>query len=291
MPAEHTNELLMMLPGYGPFIHTGGRNNAAKGIQEQKHPATFGLWACQDGVLTYSQGSGPSTLRLHGPAAVFVVPGAEHSVSVTPGSQWFYLRFDVVDQPRQRISGKQAWCHTGPIDQPDPRTIWGVDLVPRVPAHFTRGTIQLLRDCCALWWRNDHYHAQANAALGSWLMDYVMLNQPQSALVARGQGLHQQCRDLIHERLSLHIDVADLAAACGYSRVHFTRRFKAVTGMNPSYFIREERMARACQLLANTDDHLHHVATACGYRSAAAFSRAFADLYGSTPGTWRRKYR
>ncbi len=284
-------ELLMMRPGYGPFIHAGADNNVGRTACRQAHPMTFGLWASLDGQLTYDDGSDAAPLRLPGPAAVFVTPGPEQIVAAPAGSRWYYLRFDVVDQPRRRRSCKQAWCHSEAVSQPSPRAIWGVDLPARIPEHHIGHTIQLLRDCCALWWRNDHCHARANARLGSWLMDYVMLALPPSAIVATGKGFHQQCRELIHERLGLGIDVVDLAAAWGYSRVHFARRFKAETGMHPGAFIREERMAHACHLLAKTDWGLQEVADECGYRSLAAFSRAFAAHWGSAPGTWRRRYR
>ncbi len=283
-------ELLMMSSVYGPFIHAGGRNSGGKSLAHA-HPDTFGLWATLDGMMSVAVEEGAEPERMSGPAVVFIRPGPDHIVTVSAGSQWYFLRFDVVQQPRRRRARSQAWCHDGPVEQPGPQAIWGSTPPTVVPRFLRAGAIQLLRDCTALWWRNDHFHAQANASLGAWLMDYVIYSRRPVENRATGHGLHQQCRDLVHERLGLGIDVGDLADACGYSRVHFTRHFRRVTGMSPGYFIREERMAQACHLLISTADGLEQIAAQCGYRSVSAFSRAFSGLHGMAPGAWRRRYR
>jgi AraC-like DNA-binding protein len=284
-------ELLMMTRDYGPFIHTGGSHGANKGPWLQPHPDTYGLWISYDGLLELANGDEGEPERFPGPTALFVVPGPGQAVTATAGSSWSYLRFDVLYRPRERmpVAGR-AWRPTKPADLPTPTAIWGHRPPAAVPPVLLEGAIQLVRDCCALWWRDDLAHAQANAALSHWLMDYLCATRP-GRRAPRTGGMAERCRDLIGERLNLGIDVDELAAACGYSRRHFLRRFVAETGIQPGRFIREERLTHGAHLLATTAWPLNHIADRCGYTSVAAFSRAFTAWFHQRPGAWRRKHR
>ncbi|MGD1002940.1 MAG: AraC family transcriptional regulator [Candidatus Brocadiia bacterium] len=88
-----------------------------------------------------------------------------------------------------------------------------------------------------------------------------------------------------------HIDqpitLDDMAAAAGFSKFHFSREFKARTGMAPGAFLRGYRVVRAMDHLRNSTERIGAVAAAAGYRSAAAFSRAFRKVTGSTPHLFR----
>lgn len=50
---------------------------------------------------------------------------------------------------------------------------------------------------------------------------------------------------------------------------------------------RELRMARAEKLLAESTYEIWAIARLCGYRSAPAFAKAFAERHGSSPAQWR----
>jgi AraC-like DNA-binding protein len=64
-------------------------------------------------------------------------------------------------------------------------------------------------------------------------------------------------------------------------------RFTAMVGHPPMQYLALWRMQIASRLLAERGA-VAAVASAVGYESEAAFSRAFKKLVGQAPATWRR---
>lgn len=85
--------------------------------------------------------------------------------------------------------------------------------------------------------------------------------------------------------------VASLAAACGLSRSAFADHFSEIVGTSPGAYLTEWRMATAAKLLGTTYTTVDRVAAAVGYRSEAAFRRAFTTALGSTPREYRTRTR
>lgn len=85
--------------------------------------------------------------------------------------------------------------------------------------------------------------------------------------------------------------VAGLAAACGLSRSAFTAHFTEAVGQTPLSYLISWRMALAAKLLASTNSTIDRVASAVGYRSEAAFRKAFADALHCTPREYRARHR
>jgi AraC family transcriptional regulator len=83
------------------------------------------------------------------------------------------------------------------------------------------------------------------------------------------------------------ITLDDMAAAAGISKFHFSREFKARTGLAPGAFLRGYRVVRAMDDLLNSTGRIGEIAAAAGYHNAAAFSRAFRKVTGSTPYLFR----
>ena len=79
----------------------------------------------------------------------------------------------------------------------------------------------------------------------------------------------------------------ELAAGVAMSRSAFADRFTALVGQPPMQYLALWRMQLASRLLAE-GERISAVATSCGYRSEAAFSRAFKKLVGQAPSVWRR---
>lgn len=92
---------------------------------------------------------------------------------------------------------------------------------------------------------------------------------------------------------ALHADPCEawtvdrLARAAGLSRSVLAERFAAMVGQPPMQYLALWRMQLASRLLAR-GEQVAAVATAVGYESEAAFSRAFKKVVGQAPGTWRR---
>jgi AraC-like DNA-binding protein len=82
--------------------------------------------------------------------------------------------------------------------------------------------------------------------------------------------------------------VERLARLVGLSRSVFAERFTEIVGQPPMQYLALWRMQIASRLLAE-GGRLAEVASAVGYQSEAAFSRAFKKLVGQAPATWRKR--
>ncbi len=71
------------------------------------------------------------------------------------------------------------------------------------------------------------------------------------------------------------------------SRSAFSARFTALVGESAMRYLTQWRMRLARMHLRETSDPLSVLADRLGYRSEAAFSRAFKRVFGVPPGTVR----
>ena len=112
---------------------------------------------------------------------------------------------------------------------------------------------------------------------------------------ADGNGLAPWQLRRIVEYLDAHlpgrVELAHLAALVDLSQAHFSRAFKASTGMAPYRWQLDARVRRAQGLLIDTSASLDQVAEATGFADAVHFGRTFRKLTGATPAAWRRDRR
>jgi transcriptional regulator GlxA family with amidase domain len=94
-------------------------------------------------------------------------------------------------------------------------------------------------------------------------------------------------KQLILDRLGETVEVTELARACALSRSHFSRAFKCSTGLSPQDWIRNQRIARAKQLIQSTDLTLTQISLECGFCDQAHFCHIFTRNEGITPFAWR----
>lgn len=81
-----------------------------------------------------------------------------------------------------------------------------------------------------------------------------------------------------------------LAEEIGWSRKHFTRRFRAATGFSPDRFRRIARFERFAAALASApDDNLAGLAAECGYVDQAHLARDVRTFSDMTPGELRAR--
>jgi AraC family transcriptional regulator len=78
-----------------------------------------------------------------------------------------------------------------------------------------------------------------------------------------------------------------LADAAAMSRFHWHRVFHAMTGETAADVVRRVRMQQAAAWLVQEGWALAEVARRVGYSSPRSFAKAFRDLYGVTPSTFR----
>ncbi|MET3793384.1 AraC family transcriptional regulator [Aquamicrobium terrae] len=83
--------------------------------------------------------------------------------------------------------------------------------------------------------------------------------------------------------------IEQLARACGMSRASFVRSFRMAAGKTPAELLLAIRMTHAAHSLIRTRRSIGEIGESVGYRSEAAFNRAFKRSYGMGPGLFRRQ--
>lgn len=92
----------------------------------------------------------------------------------------------------------------------------------------------------------------------------------------------------IHGDPSRAWTVSDLAALSNLSRSAFADRFQRVVGQAPLSYLTTWRLDRAAELLRYSRAPISDIAYRVGYKSEAAFSRAFKGRYEMSPMHWRK---
>lgn len=93
----------------------------------------------------------------------------------------------------------------------------------------------------------------------------------------------------LEEHMAEPFNLAELAATAGMSEFHFSRLFKKATGVSPSRHLIRQRIARAQQLLQETDLSIIRVGIAVGYSSPSHFAQVFKRETGLLPSLYRKR--
>jgi transcriptional regulator GlxA family with amidase domain len=68
---------------------------------------------------------------------------------------------------------------------------------------------------------------------------------------------------------------------------HFARQFKQSSGVTPHHYLTQKRVARAQEMLAQTDLSLSEIACAAGFSDQSHLARHFRYMLGTTPREFR----
>ncbi len=99
----------------------------------------------------------------------------------------------------------------------------------------------------------------------------------------------QRSLDHIHNHLDETLTVESLAEKSCWSRWQFQRVFNHFTGLTVAQYIRELRLSQAAELLLTSKQKQLDIALICGFDSEVSFSRSFRQMFGCTPGQYRRR--
>ncbi|MCK4563999.1 MAG: helix-turn-helix domain-containing protein [Verrucomicrobia bacterium] len=94
----------------------------------------------------------------------------------------------------------------------------------------------------------------------------------------------QQARELL---TGSFLSPEKVAAKLGMSYVSFRTRFRHEEGMPPAAFRRAHLLARASNLLLETDLSISEIADTLSYNDIFSFSRQFKHVYDLSPQQWR----
>ena len=93
--------------------------------------------------------------------------------------------------------------------------------------------------------------------------------------------------EYIQQHLDKNLPLAELAAVVYMSPYHFARLFKCSTGVPPHRFVVQQRIARACAILAMPEPSIAQVSRMVGFRSPSHFTTVFRRVTGITPKGYR----
>lgn len=97
--------------------------------------------------------------------------------------------------------------------------------------------------------------------------------------------------DYIKANLEGELSLDKLASVSNFSRFHYHRIFKAVTGITLNNFIKNARIERALFLLMNNaSKSMGEISTECGFSGLSSFSRAFRQTQKTSPTEWQLNF-
>ena len=81
--------------------------------------------------------------------------------------------------------------------------------------------------------------------------------------------------DYIEKRLEFDFNLDELASVSNFSKFHFARIFRGITGETPFQFILRQRLEKAASLLIRGKEPISAIAYDCGFKSIPVFSKNF----------------
>ncbi len=94
----------------------------------------------------------------------------------------------------------------------------------------------------------------------------------------------------IHTNYMNELSIEDILKFCPLSRSHFHALFKEETGTTFIKYVNDVRCQKAGELLATTNTPILEIALTCGFNNFSHFCHTFKDVYGYTPGQFRKNY-
>lgn len=94
--------------------------------------------------------------------------------------------------------------------------------------------------------------------------------------------------DAMHDNLGEKLTIDDMARAAMFSKFHFSRVFRKITGISPGRFLSALRLEEAKRLLQGTDLTVTEISHRVGYASVGTFSSRFTIGVGVSPSSYRQ---
>lgn len=106
-----------------------------------------------------------------------------------------------------------------------------------------------------------------------------------------GERAITAARVYVDQNYARGLSLREVASHVFLSPYYFARLFKAHTGLTLGEYLTNTRLARACDLLLQTDHSVAKVADLVGYSSGSYFSALFTRRFGVTPSQYRAGHR
>jgi AraC family transcriptional regulator len=96
--------------------------------------------------------------------------------------------------------------------------------------------------------------------------------------------------DYVQANLNATISLQALGDVAQMSVFHFSRLFKARTGVTPHQYVLKLRIARAKSLLNDSSQTMTDIAAQCGFAHQQHFADVFRRNAGVTPTAYRERH-
>lgn len=99
----------------------------------------------------------------------------------------------------------------------------------------------------------------------------------------------EQAIQFMESHLTERLDAERVAASVHLSYYHFHRIFTAMTGETLGDYIRKRRLTEAAVALLSSERPILDIALEYQFESQEAFSRSFKQVFGASPGSFRKR--
>lgn len=132
----------------------------------------------------------------------------------------------------------------------------------------------------------------AELLLGIWGIIYentdISQVPPAAKAAAHTQAQLQIMMQYIHKNYREHITLGDIAGTVSVSKSSALNIFRKYLHISPISYLVNYRLKCAAKLLESTDSSVYSVAADTGFENAGYFCRCFKELFGVTPGEYRK---
>lgn len=103
----------------------------------------------------------------------------------------------------------------------------------------------------------------------------------------RGEERTKQMLQFIQSHLADGLTLGQIAESASVSENECMRCFRSVLGISPMQYVKQTRVRRAAELLAQTDRKIADIGSECGFQEMSYFAKAFRAQMGCTPSQYR----
>ena len=118
----------------------------------------------------------------------------------------------------------------------------------------------------------------------------VVMMDADDMLCEEDEQFVKDINKFIDEHMSELFEVDELALHMALSPKQMNRRLTAILGCNTYTYVIRRRIDYACELLLHSRTKISEIALACGFDNPSNFARAFKDVKGCPPSSYRKEH-
>ena len=170
-----------------------------------------------------------------------------------------------------------------------------IEIIPLYPDHPEhKQVLSAIRDSFLISENTPGYELKLRSALSDIWFQIFELALPLMQTKDRFDKRNKRLRLMmvyIHEHYAEKISVKDIAGTAFASERECFRLFHDCLHMSPAEYIKNYRLQAACDMLANTREHITFISQSCGFGSSSYMGKIFRESMGCTPNEYRTKVR